>query len=351
MATIDERIGDDGNKTYRVRIRIKGSPSQSASFTRKTDAKRWAQVTEAAIREGRHFRSTESKRHTLSEAIARYKDEVLPRKSWKTAKDQYVQLAWWEKELGGHLLADVTTALISEKRHKLSMGLVKGKKRSPATVNRYVAALSHVFTIMTNEWEWIENSPIRKLTRLKETRGRVRFLSDDERKKLLKACEPNATLYAVVVLALSTGARQSELLQLTWKNVDLQRNRITFLDTKNGEIRSVPLQGLAFELVEKRSKDRSTNSDLVFPSRQSPNTPLSISSIFQRAVKQAKIEDFRFHDLRHSAASYLAMNGATLAEIAEVLGHKTLQMVKRYAHLTDQHTSSVVASMNEKIFQ
>ncbi len=95
---------------------------------------------------------------------------------------------------------------------------------------------------------------------------------------------------------------------------------------------------------------RRLDTDLLFPSRRHPTKPLSVQEIWKTAIKRAKIEDFRFHDLRHSAASYLAMNGASLAEIADVLGHKTLQMVKRYAHLSEQHTAGVVARMNERIF-
>lgn len=91
------------------------------------------------------------------------------------------------------------------------------------------------------------------------------------------------------------------------------------------------------------------DTSLVFPG-QKPNVPKDIRSAWEHVRTLAKLEDFRFHDLRHSAASYLAMNGATTRDIAEILGHKTLQMVKRYSHLADSHTSEVVAKMNEKVF-
>ncbi len=121
--------------------------------------------------------------------------------------------------------------------------------------------------------------------------------------------------------------------------------------TKNDERRAIPLQGHALELFKDMSKVRQINTRLLFPSRINPNKPLNIQKIWESAVKNAEIDDFRFHDLRHSAASYLAMNGATTGEIAEILGHKTLQMVKRYSHLTEQHTAKVVAKMNEQIFK
>ncbi len=122
--------------------------------------------------------------------------------------------------------------------------------------------------------------------------------------------------------------------------VDFARRAITVLETKNGEIRSLPLVGHAFDLMEERAKVRRIDTDLVFPGRKK-NRPVDLRTPFETAVKRAGIEDFRWHDLRHSAASYLAMNGATLAEIAEVLGHKTLAMVKRYSHLSQAHTTRV----------
>lgn len=99
-----------------------------------------------------------------------------------------------------------------------------------------------------------------------------------------------------------------------------------------------------------RSKIRRIDTDLVFPGHASSTKPIDLRTPFETALKRAGIEDFRWHDLRHSCASYLAMNGASLAEISEVLGHKTLSMVKRYAHLGQAHTSRVVESMNTKIF-
>ncbi len=228
---------------------------------------------------------------------------------------------------------------------------VRKTLRSPATVNRYLAALSHAFTLAMKDWGWVEENPVLKISKGKESRGRVRFLSDDERDRLLKACKAHSdTLYALVVLALSTGARLGEMLNLRWPDVDLQRGLIILNQTKNDDRRSIPLQGLALDLIREMSKVRRIDTDLLFPSRTKPDRPLAIHKIWEAALKKAEIQDFRFHDLRHSAASYLAMNGASLAEIADVLGHKTLQMVKRYTHLSEQHTAGVVAKMNKQIF-
>jgi len=156
-------------------------------------------------------------------------------------------------------------------------------------------------------------------------------------------------LYPIVVIALSTGARQGEILSLNWNQVDLKRGTITLFETKNKEIRVVPLVEHSLEVVKKMNKVRRIDTDLLFPGSDSQK-PIDIRYPWKAALKKAKIKDYRFHDNRHSAASYLAMSGATLAEIAEVLGHKTLQMVKRYSHLTEQHTAKVVAKMNKQIF-
>ena len=344
MATFETRTNKDGKTTgYRVKVRLKGHPVQSATFARKTDARRWAQDTESAIREGRHFKTTEAKRRTLAELVDRYTRDVLPGK--KDGKHQAAQLAWWKSEIGALALADCTPARIAEARDKLAAD------RGPATVVRYLAVLSHAFTLAVKEWGWIEFNPLQRVSKPKEPRGRVRFLADDERARLLEACKhsSSADLYPAVVLALSTGARKAEIMGLAWKRIDLARGVAILEDTKNGERRALPLAGLALSLLTDRAKVRRIDTDLLFPGRN-PARPVELRKPWMAALAAAGIEDFRWHDLRHSAASYLAMNGASLAEIAEVLGHKTLQMVKRYAHLSESHTAGVVARMNARIF-
>ncbi len=351
MANIEKRISKDGKTSYRVKVRLKGFPTQHATFERLTDARKWTQQTEAAIREGRHFKTTEAKRRTIGEMIDRYIKDVLPTKP-KTSKHTLLHLNWWKKELGQYSLADISPALIAEKRDQLAAGITKrNSQRSPSTVVRYMAALSHAFTITVKEWGWIEDNPMRKVTKPKEPRGRVRFLSDEERTRLLTECKNSESpyLYIAVVLALSTGGRRMEILGLCWQDVDLNRGIITLHETKNGERRVLPLAGHALELMKQHSKVRRINCKFVFPSHNLKN-PVDLRTPFETVLRRAEITDFRWHDLRHSCASYLAMNGASLAEIAEILGHKTLQMVKRYAHLSDAHTSKVVARMNEAIF-
>jgi len=265
---------------------------------------------------------------------------------------QGLHLERWKAEIGHYRLSDVTPDVITDVKEKLLSEITpKGTKRSPSTVARYLSSLSSVFTIAVNEWQWLEDSPMRKVKKPKESRGRVRFLDDDERARLLQACKEssNEWIYMCVILALSTGMRQGELMGLKWPDVNLKDGYIILNETKNGERRRVPLTGHGLELLRQHAKVRRLDTDLLFPGRN-PSKPIDLKKPFKTALKQAEISDFRWHDLRHCTASYLAMNGASLAEIAEVLGHKTLQMVKRYAHLSDGHVSSVVADMNAKIF-
>jgi integrase len=243
----------------------------------------------------------------------------------------------------------LTPARIVEGRSRLE--IEKGKHRSKATVKRYLAALSHVLSIALREFGWIEANPMTKVAMPKESEGRIRYLNDDERDRLLAGCKEGLCpyLYAIVILAISTGARKSEITELTWKQIDCNHNRIILEKTKNGSRRSLALTGHALDQIKALSKFRRLDTQLVFPNK-SGSKGLDIRSAWERALKRAQIEDFRFHDLRHTCASYLAMNGASGPEIAAVLGHKTLSMVKRYAHIGDDHIVSVVGNMNDKIF-
>lgn len=354
MALIERRTAADGSESYRVRIRLKGYPPESATFPHITAARKWAQQTEAAIRDGRYFKAAESRRHTLADLIDRYILEVLPNKPRSKAQ-QEPQLKWWKSQIGTYLLSDVTPALLAEYRTRLANTPTEREgPRSPSTVLRYMAALSHAFTIAMKEWGWLEDNPMRKVSKPKESKGRVRFLSDEERERLLDACKKTEckVLYQIVVLAVSTGMRHGEIMNLRWEDVDLAKGRIILPDTKNGERRNVPLTGHAFEEIQKLSRERRKDTTLVFPGRKTGEKarPFEIRKSWNNALSVAKISDFRFHDLRHSTASYLAMNGASLSEIAEVLGHKTLQMVKRYAHLSEAHTTKVVKDLGDRLF-
>ena len=171
MATIIPRTTKDGITSYFVRVRWKGAPPQSATFSTRSDAKKWALMIEGTVIDGRHFPTLTAKRHTVEDMLNRYRQDVLPHKRHSTTRDQVRQLQWWKGRIGHHTLADITPAHIVTCRDILTRG-----NRSNATVNRYLAALSHAFTMAVREWQWCPDNPVRKVTRPKEPRGRVRFL-------------------------------------------------------------------------------------------------------------------------------------------------------------------------------
>ncbi len=363
MASIRTKLRADGSVAYHVQIRVKGSPPVTETFERKTDAKRWAEQTESAIRQRRYFHVFEAKRHTAAEMIDNFERDVLPNRP-KQRRDLTSHLKWWRSEIGGYLLSELTPSVLAAARDKLSKGkTVRGKKRAPATVLRIMASLSAVLKVAERDWQWIESSPMAKITKPVAGRGRVRFLCDDERGRLLTACREssNPYLHTIVVIALSTGMRLSEIMTLRWELVDVRASlavgHAQLLETKNGERRGVPIAGAALTAIRALSERDGRTHGLLFPSTRprrktgkEGERPIDIRRPWMEAVDSAKLKDFRFHDLRHSAASYLAMNGASASEIAAVLGHKTLAMVKRYAHLSESHTASVVERMNAKVF-
>ncbi len=349
MAYLQKRVSKDGTIRWRVQVRLKGHPIQSTTFDKKSDAKKWADKIETEIREGRHFPTSHAKRHTVADVIDRYKREVLVHRPNATVEGQ---LEWWKSELGHKVLADMTVDVIASARATLltkTFGKIQKKTVSRTTANRYVAALSGAFTLAVREWRWIEMNPIRNLKKLDEPSGRVRFLTDHELESLLTACtrSGNEYLYPIVILALSVGARKANIVGMTWKQVDLERGLLFFERTKTGHAHRVPLRGLALELVKKLHEDRDNECPYVFPN-PSGKKPIDIRSAWERARRLAKLEDFHFHDLRHSCASFLAMDGAGLHEIAEVLGHSSLDMTRRYAHLTETRVGNTIENMNKK---
>lgn len=351
MAVIEKRKQRDGTTSYRARVRLQGHPDRSQTFARKTDAQDWARQVESDLKRGRHLPSSEAARRTVADMIERYTTQSLPRRARnKDGRKTSTLLTWWSSRIGKVAIANVTPALVAQCRDELLVQTTRlGGLRSPATVNRYLAALSACFREAIREWHWLEQSPMPAVSRGAEHPGVVRFLSDDERGALLRATAAHSArwLHPLVMMALATGARRGELLGLKWADVDLQRGIATFHVTKNRERRAVPIAGGALRELVAWSKVRRIDDGRVFPG-PTLERALDIEHAWREALATAGVKAFRFHDLRHSAASYLAMSGATAPEIAAVLGHKTLQMVKRYAHLGEQHTAAVVQRMTDK---
>ena len=351
MATIQKRAGRDSKTSYRVQVRIKGFTPETASFERLTDAKAWASKTESDIKAGRHF--GQSKRHTFNELADEYLAHATDLKSFDQRERH---IAHWRKVFGPDLLDSITPQRIGKEREKLLSQETNRfavpatgdpeqdsqrprRKRTGPAVNRYHAALSACLAFGVKRLQWLERNPCERVAKSKENTGRVRFLSDDERVRLLNACRPHDDLYLAVLLALTTGARQAEVMSLRWGQIDFKRQVITLHETKNGDRRGLPLVGEAFALLKRRSKVRDLKDDCIFPptARAKKAECLDLRQPWEKALKAAGIMDFHWHDLRHTAASYLAMSGVSLVEISKILGHRTMQMVSRYSHLSDGH--------------
>lgn len=333
VATITKRTTKRGT-TYKVQIRLKGHPPETATFDRLTDAKRWAGETETNIRQGRHFGI--ARRRSFAELADRYETAIS--EHLKSADSRKPHFAYWCEEFDGLSLEDVTPALVATAYAKLH----QDGKRTTATANRYLASLSACFSFAVKELGWIERNPCPRVRKGKESAGRVRYLSDDERTRLIAACKDsrNPLLYPAFVVALSTGARQAEVMNLRWNQVDFPRCTILLRDgeTKNGTGRVLPLTGEALDLLRGRAKVRDLHDDRVFPVPATTDAFGSLRTAWKAALSRAQVENFHWHDLRHTAASYLTMAGVGPMEVAKVLGHKTLAMTARYSHLSPERT-------------
>lgn len=341
MGTIREVLRKDGKYSYHAEVRLKGCPPQRDSFRTITKAKEWIQDIESGIRDGRHFKTREAKKHTVGEMIDKFISVWLP-KFPQRLKKQTALLNWWKKQCGHLLLIDFTSAIISECRDQLLQERVpSGNLRSSSTVNRYLSAIGKALTISIKEWGWLEHNPSRNVSKPPEGKGRERFLSLDEKERLLIECKKsrNPNLFPMVLLALHTAMRFGELQGLSFKDISFDRHLITLQKTKNGDKRYIPLTEEAENLLKSLPNYYSDPESLVFSSKRNSNceNKVCVRESFERAVQRANIKDFRFHDLRHTAASYMAMAGATQGELMAILGHRSPQMTRRYAHYSQDH--------------
>jgi integrase len=200
-----------------------------------------------------------------------------------------------------------------------------------------LASLTHLFALAV-EWEIIPISPAQRVKAPKAPAGRVRYLQPTELKALLEGCRDG--LREIVALAVSTGMRRGEILSLRHLDVDLSNRRILLPQTKNGDSRVVYLNEMAALVLE--SLPSGEASDLMFPDW----TPGQASEAFRRVCIRLKIEDFRFHDLRHTAASWMRMRGADMHTVATLLGHKDLASAKRYQHLSPDFLADAVGKLD-----
>lgn len=191
MATIEKRICKNGDVAYRVKIRLRGHPPVNETFSRREDAKRWIQKTETEIRDGLYFPKQEAKKHTVAEAIDCYLDHLRFDNPGRY-RDVSIILKWWRNELGDCMLSDISKGLIMQKRTLLTKENIKrGEKigvRSASTINRYMSAMSTMFKYISKQYDWMLDNPMRDIKSLREPEGIVRYLSEDERHRLLQAC-------------------------------------------------------------------------------------------------------------------------------------------------------------------
>ena len=216
----------------------------------------------------------------------------------------------------------------------------------PATVNRLVATLKHMFSKAV-EWDMVEEATlkrIRKAKLLEENNRRLRYLSKEQCQRLIDVCDKH--LRPIVICALNTGMRKGEILKLRWDNVDLKHGFILLDLTKNGERREIPINNTVKQAL--MSVTRRLDVPFVFFDPATGKPYQDIKRSFITACRKAKIRDFRFHDLRHTFASHLVMAGWDITTVKELLGHKTLTMTLRYAHLAPSHKVRAVEVLDKE---
>lgn len=219
----------------------------------------------------------------------------------------------------------------------------------PATVNRLLATIKHMFT-KAADWNMVEENVlkgIRKVKLLQENNRRLRYLSEEECDRLLNSCDNH--LRPIVLTALHTGMRKAEILGLRWDQVDLNHGYILLDITKNGERRELPINEILREMFQNQM--RRLDVPFVFYDPSTGQAYLDVKRSFSSACGRAGVKDFHFHDLRHTFASHMAMAGIDLTTIKELLGHKTLSMTLRYAHLAPSHKAKAVDVLAQRLGQ
>lgn len=344
MASMQIATNRHGRRRYRIRVRCKGFYASKTHRNRR-EAERWARVMEDRAELNQSGPITQAAVRTVAEMIDRYCAEVLPYKAINTQRSQQGQLMFWRGLLGDMSLADASTPVIAEGKAALS-------PRGNATVNCYLAALQHCYNVAVKEWQWCESNPVRNVIRLPFPQSRVRMLSPAERTRLLFFARlvPCQLLETMIVVALSTGPRKSEVRNMKLSDYDRTTGAVILDRTKNGERRTVRLFGRAAQMMADLYDRRQPGQVYFFPSERNQGKPVDIRYSWEMCLEKAQIPNFCFHDLRHSAASYLASRGATLADIKEILGHKSIQTTQKYTHLTESHTAAIVQRMNLSIF-
>lgn len=323
MAGFYEQIDQDGNRIgWQARVRKRGFPSQSKVFRTKADAQRWAAAVEGEMVRGLWRDRSASESTTLAECVDRYLTEVTPHK--KNSRPEELKLHQW-------LRRPIAKRFMSAIRGKDVADAIKDMEaegKSKNTIRLHLAVLSHLFKVAKTEWgmEAISN-PVESVRKPRLPQGRERRLVGNEEDRLLDACQADENPYILYIVrfAIETAMRRSEICGLRWENVNMSGRVAILPDTKNGTARTVPLSSTAIDVL--RALPRRLDG-LVWDVKAD-----TVTRSFERACRRAKIEDLRFHDLRHEATSRLFEKGFNPMEVSAITGHKTLQMLKRYTHL------------------
>jgi integrase len=259
----------------------------------------------------------------------------------------------------GRLLVGITEEEIEAYRStRKDVATIAGRPRSNSTLNHELAILKQLFR-KAIAWGYLERGkdPAQDVKKFPESKGRVRFLSIEEAKALLEAA--SAHLRPILICALETGMRRGEILRLTWEDVDFRNGTLYIAKTKNGDPRHVPMSGRLRATLNALPRSLLTRHVFAGSIRKTPaggnrKRPLNqsigkvgkpfqdVDTSFENACTAAGIEGFRFHDLRHTAASHMIMRGVPFRTVGEILGHKTAAMTERYSHLTPEHKKQAV---------
>lgn len=295
------------------------------------------------IHEGRYLDVKKDLKVTLGELVERYLENYGKEPGYLKSKKFSIDLILDHFD-ESTLIAKITYGDLETFRNRLKRtnNTRIHKPYAVASVNRIMSTLRHLFSKGV-EWELIEQHPFKKgrSLMLKENNKRLRYLSKEEISRLLAACPDH--LYNIVVTAINTGMRREEILSLQWSQI--KDGFIYLRKTKTNEPRQVPVNETLSELFARIRKNQQLKSKYVFTFNGERIRDPKRS--FHQAMREAGINDFRFHDLRHTFASHLLLNGGALADIRDILGHKDMTMTLRYAHLSSEHKRKAVNLLND----
>ena len=323
MATFTKRQSKIGVR-WEARIRKMGYPTQTRTFSYKTDAVEWAGKIERQIERGVFTNSKHARVKTFGEILERYSEEVTPQKRGASSEKTRIQ------KMLRHSISKIGIGLL-QSSHIAEYRDQRLVEVSPGSVCRELSIMSAALTVAIREWGYaIPNNPVKQIKRPTEKNSRSRRLTDDEEKRLLSTCgqSSNRWLLPLVKLAIETGMRRSEMLSLMWDGVHLESRYVHITNTKNRENRDVPLSSTAVALLEDLSRTDDDIHEPVFPIHFE-----ALKSAWKRVCDKAEISDLRFHDLRHEATSRFFEKGLNVMEVAAITGHKDLRMLQRYTHL------------------